>query len=307
MKNLFRVNPVKIDNSAKYHLEHSYYSDFVVGAIVVEIIAIIVAIYSGGGTFWLLGLIVIISYFLISKARFDSEDEKHTKLIIEGQIQKANSEAQFYTQKFNDILAKSEEIVYQILPYCEEAARQRLEKAKIEFSENVYSPFWSEIEEASKNLACYVEAVNQLCLNSEVYTYTLKRLSHNFPTPFPFATNISISSIVMSEYKKIIRTAQTNPTFSIIWEQRRNSAILIGGFRTLENAINNMSDEISSVLSDLKLSITGELSEMKYLQKEQLRTFETSQAYLNQTLNSMDDKLYYIQWKEKPLGKFSPR
>ena len=125
--------------------------------------------------------------------------------------------------------------------------------------------------------------------------------------PFPFATDISISKAVMDEYKTTIRKAQTNPTFSIIWEQRRNSSILIGGFKTLENAINNMSSEISSAISDLKYSITTELSEMKYVQKEQLKTFETSQVYLNQTLNSMDNKLYYIQWKEKPLGKFYPR
>ena len=307
MKNSFKVNPVNVDSSAKYQLGQSYYSDFIVGAIIVEIIAIIVALYSGGGTFWLLVLAVIIGYYLINKAMFDSENEKHTKAVIAGQIQKANSEAEFYTQKFNNILAKSEEIVHQILPYCEESTKQSLERAKIEFSENVYSPFWSEIEEASKILACYIEAVNQLCLNSEVYTYTLKNLSHNFPMPFPFATNISISQTVMNEYKAIIRTAQTNPTFSIIWEQRRNSTILIGGFRTLENAINNMSNEISSALSDLKYSITSELSEMKYVQKEQLKSFETSQVYLNQTLNSMDNKLYYIQWKEKPLGKFYPR
>jgi len=177
-------------------------------------------------------------YFIVRKLNNDNDDSNHTKDIIGKQIDKANKDAEFYTKDFNSILSKSDEIVNQILPYFETSIKHHIDKAKIEFSENAYSPFWSEIEEATRYLACYKEALNQLCLNREVYTYTLSHHRHNFPMPFPLATNISIGQIVIDEYKATIRKAQTNPTFSIIWEQRRNSEILIAGFRTLENAIN---------------------------------------------------------------------
>jgi len=303
----YRIHPVQVNEAAKYSMNKSIWGsnlDFIMIAIVVEIIAIIVAIYSGGGSFWVLGLVVIVGYFIFNKVANDNDDEKLTRDTIANQKRIANEEAEFYTGKLNSILAKSAEILNYILPYCEASAKQHIDKAKIEFSENVYSPFWSEIEEATKFLACYKEAVNQLCMNSEIYACTLENKRHNFPVPFPFATDISISKIVIDEYKITIRQAQKNETFSIIWEQRRNTQILIGGFRTLENAINNMNDNIFSAISDLKNSIISELSEMKYVQKEQLKSFETSQVYLSQTLDSMDTKLYYIQWKKRPPGTF---
>jgi hypothetical protein len=308
--NQYKVMPVKIDDTAKYSTSPSIFgkdTDFIFIAIIVEVIAIIVAIYSGGGTFWILGLFVIVGYFIITKMLNDTNDAKHTKRVIAGQINNAEKEAEFYSQKFNSILERSQQIVSQMLPYFETSTKQCLEKARIDFSENAYSPFWSEIEKATGFLACYTEALNQLCLNSEVYKYTLKRLKHNFPMPFPFAIDISISQTIVEGYKSIIRQAHTNPTFSIIWEQRRNSQILIGGFRTLEGAVNNMSSNISSAICDLKNSISSELNEMKFIQQEQLQNFESSQIYLNQTLSSMDNKLYYIQWREKPLGTFHHR
>ena len=125
--------------------------------------------------------------------------------------------------------------------------------------------------------------------------------------PFPFATTIPISKIILEEYGSMIRKGHINPISSIIWEQRRNSRILENGFKTLEGAINNMSNDITSALFDLKNSVTTELNEIKYIQKEQLKSFETSQIYLTKILSSMDNKLYYIEWNRKPLGTFHHR
>lgn len=206
-------------------------------------------------------------------------------------------------------MAKSKEIINQILPYYESWVKKFIEQAKYEFSENAFSPFWTKIEQASKFLACYKEALTQLCVNSELYNQIiLKNKKHkiSLPFPFPLATDISLSEIVLRDYNQTIRKAQREPTFSIIWEQRRNSEILIGGFGTLENAVNNMSNQITLAIGDLSSSISTGLDSIKYIQKEQLRSFESSTNYLQSTLTSMDNKLYYIQWKEKPNGFFFP-
>lgn len=303
------VKPRDIDTTQKFMAKHEsiWNDDFVGGTAFVAIIGLIMVIFGGPSGLLILCIVIILIYYAIAQRMNETEDRRHTERIIAEQKARTQKEAEFYSQKFNDIISKSEEIVNEILPYFESSAMLCINKAKIEFSENVYSPFWSEIEEASKFLACFKDALDQLCMNSEVYTYTLKNLDHTFPIPFPYGTKISISQRVIDEYKTTIRKAQTNPTFSIIWEQRRNSEILVGGFGTLENAINNMSNVLYSAIYDLKSSIISELQEMKYVQKEQLQNFETSQVYLQDILNSMDNKLYYIQWKEKPLGRFHHR
>ncbi len=305
---LYEVYPNKVNILKNHKCNHptfGFSEEFLAIISIVEIITIFITIYNGGGFIWLPGLLIISAYFLINKLVNDNNDEKYADETALNKLNETKAEAEFYTDKFNSILAKSYEIVNQILPFFEMQAKESIIRAKIEFIENAYSPFWSEIEDASKYLACYKEALNQLCLNSEIYTFTLKKLNHNFPIPFPFTTiDFSISQSLIEEYKSIIRKAQKDPTFSIIWEQRRNSDILIGGFRTLENAINKMSDELVFAIDDLKNSISSELCRMKYIQKEHLMTYESSQAYLNKTLDSMDKKLYYIQWNKQPLGIF---
>lgn len=306
----YSVFPSSVNTSQKHQAErHDYWweGDFIGGTIIVTIIAIIVAIFNGGGFFWMLGVAMIVVNYFIVQSNNENADDSRTEEIIVGQKEKARNEADFLSQKFNSMLQKSEEIIIDILPYLEYSTVQSLNRAKIEFAQNVYSPFWSEIEEASKFLALYKEALNQLCLNSEMYNYILKKKSHNFPIPFPFGPNITIQESIIDDYKATIRKAQQDPTFSIIWEQRRGTSILISGFSTLENAIVNMKSELHSAINELQYSITSELQEMKFAQKTQLQNFESSQAYLLNTLNSMDNKLYYIQWKKKPLGMFHHR
>lgn len=302
----YTVYPIEVDTNAFYRKERDYHADldFVLFPISITVIAIIVAIVKGHGTFWVFGLVFIALYYLIKSLVFGYEDSKHTEKIIARDIKNANLNAEFYTKHFNSILSKSEEIINQILPYFEGAAKEFIDNAKIKFSRNAYSPFWSEIEMATKYLACYKDALNQLCLNREVYTYALSHHRHNFPIPFPLATDISISQIVINEYNAIIEEAQTKETFSIIWEQRRNSEILMAGFKTLENAIYYVGSDIVSSITELKHSINVDINELKFANKKQLESLSTNHAYLNEILHSMDTKLYYIQYNKKPLGPF---
>ena len=188
----------------------------------------------------------------------------------------------------------------------QQLAQRSIEVAEVDYRENAFSPFWSKIEDASKSLAYYKEALTQLCLNSELYTKTLRHLNPNLPLPFPFSTKISISETI-DDYKTITRKAHTHPTFSTIWELRRNTQVLIGGFKTLEDAIFNMSNDIYGAINDLKTSIKSNFDDLKYLKNQQVETIRQCDATLNSTLSNMDNKLYYIEWKRKPLEKFQHR
>lgn len=301
-KILYKVHPA--DPSEMTHIPSGNGSSSIISAIaiinmifiVVGIILIFINLFSGGyGWLFCAGIVVILS---IVMSHFQKEADTELRK------QKAIEEAEIYSKQLNEILEKSEEIVNKILPYFETSALKSIDTAKVDFSDNAISPFWDRIEESSKSLACYKEAVDQLIVNGEIYSKILEGKKHNFPRPFPIGTNISISENTLVEFNSTIRKAQTKFEFTNIWEHRKTQKILIAGFQTLEQAINNMKDEILSAIHNLDHSIKSEFRDLKNIQIEQIRTFQAGHTALNNTLTSMDTKLYYMQYNKKPMTPF---
>jgi hypothetical protein len=235
--------------------------------------------------------LVIITAIIIATCNKLEKDLKN--------ILKTNDEAEFYSNKLNIILDKSKEIINDILPYYEQSAKNYIDKAKTELRDGAISPFWDQIEEATKCLAFYNESVCQLNINGEIYSRVLDGKEHNFPSAFPFGTNISIPHAVVDEFNSTIRKAHTTDGFSNIWEHRKTQKILIVGFESVVHAINNMSITISSSINELKHSIKSDFIEVRYFQQEQLKSFESSQRIMNNTLQEMNTRLYYLQYNKK--------
>jgi hypothetical protein len=251
-------------------------------------------LFTGG---WLIsvGVFFTLVFILLQMQKVADEEARNKK---------AKEESEIYSAQLNSILIKSEEIIAKILPHFEALAEKNIEIAKIDFSENAISPFWDKIEEASKSLALYKEAVDQLQINGEIYSRVLENRSHNFPVPFPFGTNLIISHKILIDFNATVRKAQSKFEFANIWEHRKTQKILIAGFATLEQAINNMADRIVTAISELNHSIKSEFRELKNIQIEQIKSFEAGNRTLNNTLTSMDTKLYFMQYKEKPITPF---
>lgn len=265
-------------------------------------VVLLIVNFIGGGFGWFVCLALTILFWKISD---NLKNASNMKADLEFRKQKAIEEAEFYSKQLNEILTKSKEIVNEILPHFESSAKASIEIAKVDFSENAISPFWDKIEEASKLLAYYKEAIEQLAFNGELYSKVLEGKKHNFPTPFPIGTNISISQNLLDDFNQTIRKAQTKFEFANIWEHRKTQTILIAGFQTLAQAINNMKIEILNSISELNISIKSEFRELKNVQYEQIKSFEAGQATLNDNLSSMDKKLYYIQYNQKPTTQFT--
>ncbi|MCX6230858.1 MAG: hypothetical protein NTZ33_04885 [Bacteroidetes bacterium] len=267
--------------------------------VIIMVVGLIWAIVNFfiGGYGWLgclaLWIIVIILFNV-----FKSETNKEFKL------NKETQQSEYYSTQLNNLLSKSNEIVNNILPYLEISAKKSLDIARNDFDENAISPFWDKIEEVSKYLALYKEAIDQLHFNGEVYSRILYEKKHNFPLLFPIRTNISISDSVLDEFNQTIRKALSNFEFANIWEHRKTQKIIIAGFQTLGQAIDNMKEEIICSISSLEYSIQSGFREIKNIQLEQTKSFESSQNLINNTLMSMDKKLYYIQYNKKPTTPF---
>ncbi len=309
----YKINPKDVGKpNETYHPQNP-----TVFLVLIIILTIIVIIFWNSFNIWVLILYAIIIAICISLIMGTDEQNSLERVRIDSAIRqseldqkKINSEAEQFSSELNNLLSKSHEIAYRILPSYASLAEKHVELAKNDFVDNAYSPFWSQIEEASNFLALYIDAVNQLCHNSELYqsilSKSLANLDHNFPNNFPFSTEITINRTAL-EYKMLTRRAHTDGTFSIIWEQRRNTQVLAGGFRTLESAILNMSTTIQNAIDDLNLSLQGNFEDLKYLKQEHLESFQGSINTLGQTLSIMDTKLYYIQWKKRPLDDFQHR
>lgn len=301
MKILYKVEPVDPasifikDSDEGSNTSYLLFALCIIGEFIIILINLIF-----GGYWWLYGALITLAVYGLSRGlgylEFESTYNERKKIAIQ--------QAEYYSDKLNSILEKSNEIVNEILPCFENTAINNLKIAATDFNDNALYPFWERIEEICNNLGAYKEAVDQLILNGELYSKALASKRHNFPTPFPFGTSISISQNVFDDFYSIVRRAHTNSDFANIYGHYKSHKILIAGFQTLADAINNMNNSIISSIDNLEQSIKSDFRELKNFQIQQLETFKKSQYTLNNTLNSMDQKLYYIQYKKQPRTPF---
>lgn len=274
----------------------------------IEILVVVVNLIFGGSQWlWGAGLILLLwAAALVSEklgyaASFDARQRR------------AQEEAASLSQQFNALLGRAQEIRAEILPYFKNAASDALRSAQSDFSGNAIYPFWNHIQDASKALACYKDAVDQLTGIGELYSIGLAGRHHNFPQPFPIVLATDGILPVLKKYESTVKGALGGKQldkvhqFTNIWLQMRTNEILIAGFATLEQAINEMSAAVLNALDEVRRVVQEEFQESHKLQRELFKTFESSRAALANQLTSMDTKLYYLQYRQSPLAQFRHR
>jgi len=175
-----------------------------------------------------------------------------------------------------------------------------LEDAEGEYKEKAFSSFWDSIEDAARYLADYRAKLGKISKNAHEYYQTLSVRQHNFPT-FP-VTNGTIpdASFVTGEFSRIVRLGQTNFEFASIWEHRRTREVLIAGFRSLGDAVSNLSFAIEGSVSQFQESISS--SAAKFVE-EGIRTREVivdTGRQLDTRLSEQSTMLDNIQRGRKP-------
>jgi hypothetical protein len=78
----------------------------------------------------------------------------------------------------------------------------------------------------------------------------------------------------MEEFRHVVRKGQTNFQFANIWEHRKTREVLIAGFRTLGEAIDNLSSVVEREISSLSATLHSDLVQ---LVEEQIRTREAAE------------------------------
>lgn len=164
------------------------------------------------------------------------------------------------TQNAHDAVA-----TFASLPKLLRAAEEQRDSAKGHYRNGAFSPFWECVEAAYGILGRYKAALDDIARLSGQYAANVSTYvgEHGTPTPpftrFPVRVNDARASGAAQDLEallaKIVYEAQKEPTFAMIWEQRRNTSVLIAGFTTLTAAVAGMRKALSAAVNSLASTI----------------------------------------------------
>lgn len=147
---------------------------------------------------------------------------------------------------------------FESMPVEVETAEKYLDQAEVDFSEGAFAPFWTSVEKATLALARFDENVSKIERNSSKYVDLVKGYRGRSPvfSISPDSTpKLKIAFETSKRMSEIVRKAQRNFEFSLIYEQRKTNQILVAGFRSLAQALEEMTWRITSSIDDLTNSV----------------------------------------------------
>lgn len=212
--------------------------------------------------------------------------------------QRVSNEAQSLSSDLAQVYTTSTKLAIELRHHLDEVA-QLLKNAELEYQSNAYGPFWDAIETSAKHLSVFNEKTGRLSRYADKYYVTLTGRRHTFPI-FPVKKqNIPDASAVVKEFRRIIRLGQTNFEFANIWEHRRTRDVLIAGFRTLGEAVNNLAVVIETSIYTLQESISSEVAKVV---EEEIKTRESIQNRMAEQSRMLDN----LQHHRKPTISDQP-
>ena len=194
-------------------------------------------------------------HVMISNARRAvKEREKAERANKEGA-----DEARRVSSTVNYLYQQSAELA-SVLPGRIDDAFSWLPYAEDEFLAKAFGSFWDAIESSTAILVEVNGTIQTLCKHSREYSDCLSGRRHTFPA-FPIAErSIPDPTFTANELRRIARLGQTNFEFANIWEHRRTRQVLIEGFRSLADAVDNLGWIVEDSFSKLGECVSHEIS-----------------------------------------------
>jgi gas vesicle protein len=259
---------------------------WVVGVIISIIFAIALSA-------WLALWIGVVLTFLMAmhfqNERNQEEKENIAKRMTDQNINNANN----LSNQLNNLLRISNALV-QELPELLKKASGALERARYEFSDSAFSPYWDCIEKATKCLATFNNNIQDIQNNAKQYYQLLQgvKQKHSFPSFFPEQEVFPDAAPIIKELNTVVRPGLTNYQFANIWEQRKTQKILIRGFNTLGDSISNMALSISSSISQLHDTLSSNTAQMI---DQQVMSAESFERYSKNHISLMEDQVKRLE------------
>jgi hypothetical protein len=290
------IDQKKVSEDARARLSRRYYSTKSEGSgclgclgFIAWVVIVIVS-YSlsehWGLSFWPKSIIAVIcASFVIALIAHKIEETRANKLAqqareaerlaqkeaTESELSFLTTEASMLTQNLRATYTSSKSLAAELY-YHVDRISELMKTTRYEYSSNAFAPFWDAIEDAAKEIAAFNSKTDELSRKADEYYGKLNGREHSFPVfPIQKGTIIDATPLV-DEFRKVVRMGQTNFQFANIWEHRRTREVLIAGFRTLGEAVNNVGSTIKDSTSNLEKSISSDVAR---LVEEQIKTRES--------------------------------
>lgn len=214
--------------------------------------------------YWYVTLALALVAFAIYWAHKTREKEKERQKRLAEEEARANAErARLWALQvgYHNELSKLNEqslTTFESMPGDLQRAEEHLDHSEREFNAGAFAPFWESIERAAKCLARFDEKVGQIARNSSRYLEVGKEcdvLAGPFSVSSTSVTKMTVASATAKRMSGIVRKAQTNFQFSMIYEQRKTNQILIAGFQNLAHALSDMTWHVTSAINGLGESL----------------------------------------------------
>jgi hypothetical protein len=203
-----------------------------------------------------------IPILMVDSAKTKQREQDRDKALRNQRVQSQRYQAkqdELYTQ-LTFICGRCREIISS-LPFYINSADKALDKAEMEFAEGAFAPFWDVIEEATMCLATFNARLYELRSASIEYAEKCEEYGSGAPELINLK-GLPESSSVLARLRLIVRQGQKNFQFASIYEQRKTNKILIDGFSTLGQAINDLGGCIESALRDLFSSVSDDVTKL---------------------------------------------
>jgi hypothetical protein len=179
--------------------------------------------------------------------------------------------------------------VFESMPKELQAAEGQLDQAEIDFAEGVFAPFWDSVERAANSLGRFDEGIRTIGANSTRYAGLIKQYEFE-PPGFPLSAHtvarLSTGTRTAERMKAIVRHAQCNFQFATIYEQRKTNQLLVAGFTSLGQALEQMTQRITSSIGDLGDSIES----MGSVLNDSMRSMEAATVQHRESLAIQDSQ-----------------
>lgn len=136
-----------------------------------------------------------------------------------------------------------------------------------------FTPFWSAVEEGYEHLGQHNQDLDSIRARADQYPSLLRRAAEiagarlNEVPPFPLEArkiaDIDPGSLIAGELQILSYDAQRDFQFASIFEQRRTTSAVIGGFASLSAAVAGMTSAIHESTQSMVASVDGVSAETR--------------------------------------------
>lgn len=262
------------------------------------IIVLLIALY-WAFVYWPVTLVIGVVWFVVrfvrkqaavSRAREEeterkrrreaTERERETERKRQDVIRRAAERAQALAQVAELVYSAQEAVAR--LPIILAKAEFALDRAEQELADNVPSSFWEAMETSAQLLGNFDATIRLIDAALSRHASLAPPLK---PNALDFSLGVSLlpdASRTAGRMNNLYRQAQrkVDGNFAMIYEQRRNTASMIQGFKSLGEAFTNLGDRLEAALGSLGDQVDFRLTDIESALRDSAESIAEQQSAL---------------------------